>query len=686
MNATIQPLLQSAFAGLPFWLKVAAKRYGEQSSLRARHRAAQSQLVRAAVNLSANCLSDVSTRKAWEDQRSAVREGLLQMLGLDRMPERGDLRIRQMGAAEHPDYRMERIAFESVPCLYVTANFYLPANRSGPVPCVIYLCGPWPSLDGAKTGYQDRYLWYPANGFALLAIDPVGFGEIHGVHPGTQQLNRWNWISRGYTPAGVEVWNAMRAVDFLETRPEIAAARIGATGISGGGVMTQYLAALDERVAVAAPSCSTFTLGDQAARGLVPRQCDCTFYPNVRRLDFPEVLALVAPRPLLILGGRKDPIFPPSGFREAYRRTKRIYDLLATAPDAAPRIRLVESDEGHSDPPRFLDETRRWMCRWLGVSVGGGVAKPSPVPEPPESLRCFDVVPISNLNDHVQDVWIPPPRREAPATRDAWAARRTQLMGVLRSRVLGWFPAEEIPFRTRRRMGSGGYAGRVAECGDYEFDTEPGVRVRVGLFTPKEQTGPVPLLVWVKGAGELFGFLGIDEFHGLLRTHALAALTPRLVEQPMSDRERADVERTAMLTGRSLAALQVWDVLRTVTWALRDRRIEASSTTVVGTGAAGIAGLYAAALDSTVGHAILRAPPASHEDGPALPTILRDTDIAEVAGLLAPRRLTLLSCSSESFAATRAIYALNGVPGAFGTAPSLPAAVRAAEIRGEAAP
>ena len=74
----------------------------------------------------------------------------------------------------------------------------------------------------------------------------------------------WNWLSLGYTPAGVEVWNAMRALDYLQTRPEVDPKLIGLTGISGGGAMTWYTAAVDERITAAAPVCSTFTFGSQA--------------------------------------------------------------------------------------------------------------------------------------------------------------------------------------------------------------------------------------------------------------------------------------------------------------------------------------------------------------------------------------------------------------------------------------
>jgi len=110
--------------------------------------------------------------------------------------------------------------------------------------------------------------------------------------------------------ADTKVWNAIRALDYLETRPEADMKRIGLTGISGGGAMTWYTAAVDERISVAAPVCSTFTFGSQAEHWLARGQCDCIYYHNTYAWDFPTVGALIAPRPLLLLHSANDSVTP----------------------------------------------------------------------------------------------------------------------------------------------------------------------------------------------------------------------------------------------------------------------------------------------------------------------------------------------------------------------------------------
>lgn len=672
-------LLKSAFSHLPFGLLRRIKISIDSRAFHSRHRASERNLREAAAGLSARSLSGETTREEWEQRRPVVHQQLQSMLGLDPLPERTPLHAQMMGDREYPSYRLEKILFESRPGLYVTANFYLPKNSLGPVPCVIYLNGHWPSLDGAKTGLQDRYLWYPAHGFALLVIDPVGFGEIPGVHAGTNRLNWWHWLSLGYTPAGVEVWNAMRGVDWLATRPEVDSTRIGVTGISGGGVMTQFLAALDDRISVAVPSCSTYTLGSQAALGdLLVQQCDCTYYPNVYGIDFPEILALSAPKPLLILGGRKDLIFPPVGFRAAFQRTRRIYELMAESGQTVNRLRLIESNHGHTDPPLFLQAARQWMCQWLEMPhiSEAELQEDGPEPETPGNLRCIDKIPPRALNACIQDEWIPIPERRPPVSREAWARRKTKLAETLRATTFAWFPQTEIPFRTRPRPGAGGYAGTLSHFQEYEFDSEPGVPVKVSLLTPRDRMGPIPLIVWIREPGELVAFPDLDEFLPVLRTHALAILAPRLSEKQISGREFARIERTAALVGRSRTSLWVWDVQRTVAWAIRDRKVLPSSVSVYGRGETGIAGLYAAFLGPAIEQVVLRDPPTSHVEGAALPMILRQTDIDEIAGAIAPRRLTLLTHRKEGFELTQQIYQLQGMPDAFRHVISLAEAFR----------
>jgi hypothetical protein len=192
-------------------------------------------------------------------------------------------------------------------------------------------------------------------------LDTILNGEAPAIHHGTHDLGMWNWLSLGYTPAGPEVWNAIRAVDYLETRPEVDRTRIAVTGMSGGGAITWYSAAVDERFQVAAPSCSGWTAERQAAMDLVRGNCDCIFFHNTYQLDLTAAGALIAPRPLKILNAKRDSIFPPAGYLDLYRFIRPVYEGLGV-PE---RFDQHEEDIPHQDHVLLRKAANEWINRWL---------------------------------------------------------------------------------------------------------------------------------------------------------------------------------------------------------------------------------------------------------------------------------------------------------------------------------
>jgi hypothetical protein len=217
-----------------------------------------------------------------------------------------------------------------------------------------------------------------------------------------------------------------------------------------------------------------------------------------------------------------------------------------------------------------------------------------------------------------------------------------------------------------------GYAA-FKEC---SFQSEPKVRVRAQLYTPKSRAG-APLLIYVKRASDSVAASDVDELLPLMGRHAILVLNPRFTEQPLTPAEYADLERSSVWVGRTIASMQVWDVLRAIDWAACEERLVASSIAVYGKGDMGILCLYAGLLDDRIRQVILHEPPGSHWQGPALLNVLRVTDIPEAAGALAPRRLVSLTGLPPSFEHARTIYRLKGAPEQLAQAGSLPEALEA---------
>jgi dienelactone hydrolase len=639
-----------------------------------RHAMATNQIQQIAAKISSECLTNIPSLGEWQKQRPAYRHQLLEMLGLEPLPKRSPLRARLIGRVDRPDYTIDKIVFESLPGLYVTGNYYLPKKRSGPLPVVLYLCGHSPGPAGAKVPYQDRVLWYPSHGFACLILDTLEFGEVPGIHHGTHNLNMWNWLSLGYTPAGVEVWNAMRALDFLESRPEIDPKGMGVTGISGGGAMTWYTAALDDRIAAAAPVCSTFTIGSQASHWLASGQCDCIYYPNSYRWDFPVVGALIAPRPLLILSGQRDPIFPPDGYHAVFQHAKRVYDLYA--PSSESRIRELDDNVEHSDPPLFRRAAHEWMQKWLQrETASASIETNLPPLESAATLACLSELPPDAINYKIQNEFVTLPVAQKPHSKSDWARKRSEIISELRSRVFGWFPTNSTPFDSASETRGGGWAGLYCNYKDCSFATETGVRIRAQFLGTKTNTPNAPLLIYSKRPGDSIYGSDFDELLPLLGRFNVVILNTRFSEQTISAKEYADIERSSAWIGRTIAGMQVWDILRTVSWALQDQKLAPSSIALYGKGDMGIVSLYAALFDERMQTVILNEAPSSHWEHPAFLNILRVTDIPQAAAAFAPRKLVSLSPYSNGFDYTRSVYRLVGAAGSLSRSQSLPEAL-----------
>jgi cephalosporin-C deacetylase-like acetyl esterase len=645
-----------------------------QESPERRHQMVIEHLKKTAAEISARALNDIQSLTDWQRRRPELRRELLYMLGLDPLPQRTPLKTQIKGTIDRPGYRIEKLVFQSLPGLYVTGNFYLPANASGPLPAVLYVCGHSPHPFGAKTEYQDRAVWFATHGYACLIIDTLEFGEVAGLHHGIHDLNLWNWLSLGYTPAGVEVWNAMRAIDYLETRPEVDRRQIGMTGISGGGATTWFTAAVDERVSAAVPGVSTYTFGSQANHWVASGQCDCIYFHNTFLTDLPVVGALIAPRPLLFFNGAKDPDFPPDGYHEVYRKVKRIYDLYERSDSG--HVREIDDNVGHSDTPKFRRETRQWMNRWLKNDSTPLVEEPNPEGgiESAETLACLSKPPRDAINYRIHNLFTSPIRLPQRNMGARGMQRREALIRHLREKVFRWFPQERISFATKIGRNQGAWAARYADYQEVEFTSEEGVRIRAQLLTPKGRSN-APLLIYAKRAGDSIYFMDLDELLPVLGRYAVLILNPRLTEHPVSAFQYAEIERSASWVGRTVAAMQVWDILRAIEWAVGEANLTTPGITLYGKGEMGILALYAGLFDERVKRLIMSDAPGSHWQGPALLNILRITDIAEVAGAFAPRQLVSLTEFPNSFTYTRNIYQRRGAARQFVRAESLPEAL-----------
>src|SRR6266545_1625052 len=241
------------------------------------------------------------------------------------------------------------------------------------------------------------------------------------------------------------------------------------------------------------------------------------------------------------------------------------------------------------------------MQRWLK-----GDPKPLPLETnaPPNEtagdLACLATLPPDAINYKIQNQFTVPVTLAKMTSRAAWKRRRADVLARLKEKVFRWFPTPKIPFDTKVSNRGGGYMPKYADYKEVSFQSEPGVRIRAQLLTPKVRGSDAPLLIYVKRSGDSIYFMDTDELLPLLGRYTVLILFPRFTEQSMSASEYADIERTAVWVGRTIAALQVWDILRAVSWAADEEKLPASSISLYGKGEMGILALFAALFDGRI--------------------------------------------------------------------------------------
>ncbi|MBI4664398.1 MAG: acetylxylan esterase [Verrucomicrobia bacterium] len=440
----------------------------------------------------------VKTPDEAKTYRERLRQFFLEQLG--GFPERTPLNPRIVGALEGDGCKIEKIIYESQPRHFVTALLYLPASPP-PFPAVLMPCGH--SATG-KTENQIQGIFLAKNGIAALCYDPIGQGERYQLLDGSGQprfkatdehtLLGAACILLGRGTATYRVWDGMRSLDYLASRTDIDAARIGVSGCSGGGTLSSYLMALDDRIACAAPSCylTSFrrlidTIGPQDAEQNIHGQIGFG-------MDHADYILMRAPKPTLMLTGTQD-FFDIQGSWDTFRQAARWYTRLGF-PE---RMAMVETDTKHGYPQPQREAMVRWMRRWL-LGQDQPVTEPAIKTRPADELLCtprgqallldgarsvveLNVELSAKLEAQRRKIWEPGGHPEAlAAVRSASGIR----------------PLASLPKPRASRVGA--VERQSCRIEKLILEGEPGIRLPALLFQPVRPSGRRYL--WLNGEGK----------------------------------------------------------------------------------------------------------------------------------------------------------------------------------------
>jgi dienelactone hydrolase len=474
VQATALPLLQSWIANA----LIAAEEYAPLNRFpRMVHEWFVDQ-VREAEQGKLRQLNELKTKADAVAYVEKVREKIRLCFGPE--PKRTPLNARVTGVVERDEYRIENVIFESRPGFPVTANLYIPKGRKFPLPAVVGTCGH--STNGKAEGaYQSFAQGLAKQGYVCLLYDPIGQGE-RLQYADKDLTSRIGVGVREHLYAGNQqflvgeffgmwrAWDGIRALDYLLTRPEVDKHHIGVTGNSGGGTMTTWLAGLDRRWTMAAPSCFVTTFRRNMENELPADTEQCPPLSISLGLDHDDFLAAMAPKPVIILAKERD-FFDARGSEEAFARLKRLYQLLGAADNVGQFI--GPTTHGYSQ------ENREAMYQWFNAAtkVSDATAEPSIEIEKDETLWCTPNGQVIELDGtrSVFDFTREKSRQLAKSRQQLKAAElKVSLANVLR---LPTAPVQTPDYRIWRYLVSRGYPAAHAIA--YAVETESDVQAIV---------------------------------------------------------------------------------------------------------------------------------------------------------------------------------------------------------------
>ncbi|MFA7157992.1 MAG: acetylxylan esterase [Kiritimatiellia bacterium] len=579
-------------------------------------------------------LKNVRTFKDWEKQRPKRYREFMRSMGLDPLPERCDLKITGYGALSGKGFSGRKIGFQIMPDCWASAAIYYPDPLPpGRLPAVLYVCG---HATIGTHALQFHPIMWARRGYACLIVDTIEQNDNPGEHHGNETGQMESWVSMGYTSAGGELWNSIRALDVLAADPCVDPERLGVTGVSGGGALSFYLSIADERIKAASILCGVSTNSDAIGNRCLIGHCNCFYLNNVYRHDTSEFAALAAPRAFQVCNADDDMLFHPDKVKEMMDKTRKVFKLYG----CANKCRLVTCPGKHGDHPEFYDATVKWFDAYVAgekhPDVKAGKAELSE-----RTTAVFNgCPPAPNRLDLLPQLLSPRGTLPLPASGADWPDIRRRALAAMPpfhgddgktilKQAIAWKVPTSTTVEQRRRIDG----------------------VDVWLYTRTEPDAGKTLILGIAGQGG-----GARDMIGVLYNNVppaskviLAGFEPRLggLTCPVPPNGAFSMKKLVPfalpLLGLTSVMMTCHDIGVAVNYILGLRAMKGVKLFLYGKGEAGVAALYRGILDEHIAGVILEDIPSSHLDGAPVMGILRAFDMPQAVGLMAPRKVGLVN-------------------------------------------
>jgi cephalosporin-C deacetylase-like acetyl esterase len=627
-------------------------------------------------------LAAMQTEAAVRSRIEKIRSTVWRLIGgpLEKTP----LKPRIVGTIKRGAYRIEKVIFESQPEVFVTANLYIPNQHQPSYPGILHTLG---HGEEGKAFYTYQYVsqTLARKGYMVLVFDPFGQGErqqyldphtgqsLYGPTGEHDQAGR-PMLLFGSQFSQYRVWDGIRALDYLLSRPEVDPERIGCTGQSGGGTMTMYLAALEPRIKVAVesdgnsenvagPSYDAPGAVDDAEQNMVGSLPE--------GIDRGDLLLAFAPKPLLILYSRSDAglTYSPAyvkGTEEIYQEVQAAYKLMG----ATEKVSLFGSPLPHNYGFFNRREAYRWFNRWLGREEWGTEEAEFDKSVPGE-LNCTSTGQVLTSLGGRSVVTLntgrlrtlAPVNSPGAGPADVKAFRR-RAQGTLRELLA--LPNRKIPLNSRI-LSSNIWQNDIA-IDEFTLDSEPFVRVTGWFLRPAKGDSPFPTILYVSEGNRNEIAHEPSEMSGLVRKgFAVCAIDLRGLGLSMPRYPAAGpiyyqggpwqrYSWACFTLGKPVLGQRVWDFLRCLDYLQSRREVDQRRIYGLGEKGAALAVLLSGVLDDCLHSIMLDSPLAPYRsvvESEAysldiswfLYGILKHFDTPELVGSLAPRSCWFLNAA-----------------------------------------
>jgi len=521
-------------------------------------------------NLRDRKIANVVTKSEWLKRQDWVRAALLDVVGS--FPKRTPLNPRIINVLQKDGYRIEKLVYESMPGLFVTGCLFIPETAGGKSPAILNVIGHNQEAFRDEL-YQIVYLNLVKKGFVVLAIDPIGQGENVQYYDPEIQFSSIGYsviehcyfgnqcFLSGVSPGRYFAWDGIRGIDYLQTRVEVDPKRIGVTGFSGGGTVTSYIGALDERVKVSVP-CSWSTASRRQTETKGAQDAETIFVRGLAKgITFEDLIEVRAPKPTLMTFTTRDEYLSIQGAREAYREIRKAYKAFGREENVA----LIEDDSKHWMTPPIRSAIYAFLMRHL--EVPGDPAEEKVEILSREELK---VTPTGQISTFLQGESVfSVNKKETERLLENLEASRKNIdihLDQVRNKAKGLSGYAMPESDSAEAFFNGRYQREGYSVGKYAIRGEGNYVIPLLLFVPTVKSSDLAALVYLHPQGKVAEARPGGEIERLVRRgYVVAAVDLLGVGETKNTVTRGIAEDyTGVMIGRSTVAIQAGDIVRVV--------------------------------------------------------------------------------------------------------------------------